>query len=235
MNIKPFDFKYFTLQQSPLVMKVSTDSILLGSWAKVKNAKNILDIGTGTGILALLLASKSNADIEALDINEAAIKIAELNFKNSSWANRMFVCNSSLQKFNPQKKYDIIISNPPYFKEITLSPKHEKNMARNQIELSHKDLVHYTALLLHKKGSAYFCFPYSNDESIIIEAKRSALFINRKMYVRSTQNKTPYLVLCELSYRETETLIEQLTIYTGNKKYTEEFIELTKESYGIRI
>lgn len=233
--MKPFEFKYFTLHQSPLVMKVSTDSILLGSWAKTGSAKTILDIGTGTGILALLLASKSNAKIDALDISKAAIQTAESNFKNNIWASNMRVFNSSLQHFSSQEKYDIIISNPPYFEEAILSPKQEKSMARNQAGLSFKELIHYTALLLQKSGSAYFCFPSKSEESITQYAEKSALFFKKKMYVRSFQNQAPYLVLAELGFVEYETQTEHLVIYTSEKKYTAEFIELTKESYGVRF
>ena len=119
-----FKFKQFTIHQDKCAMKVGTDGVLLGAWAECANAKGILDIGTGTGLIALMIAQRSNAKIDAVEIDETASKQAKENIKKSLWNDRIEILNISFQDFSKStnEKYDLIVSNPPYFQNSLYAP-----------------------------------------------------------------------------------------------------------------
>lgn len=232
-----FHFKHFTLQLSKSVMKVSTDSILLGSWANVEDAINILDVGTGSGILTLLLAQKSNASFIAIDVNEEAILLAKKNFVLSKWANRLVASQSSFQSFQSENKFDIIISNPPYFQETIVSPKESRKNARHQVQLTFSELLLHTRRLLSPNGKAYFCVPFQSFVAFKKEAERQGLYVNQHLQVKATEVKSPYLSLLELQHQQLKNAYESkvLSIYNSQGTYTQAFIALTKDAYAERL
>ncbi len=230
---QPFHFKHFSLQQSAGVMKVSTDSILLGSWLHSNTAENILDIGTGSGILSLLAAQKSNAAIFAIDINPAAITVAQLNFRNSVWATQLQAQHIALQDLHPAALFDVIISNPPYFENDVPSPSKNRNIARHHTTLSFEELLLHTARLLHLNGSAFFAIPAKSTLAFQTIAAQHHLFTVKQLSVISTPDKLPYLTLLQLSKIRTTPKEETLIVYTEEGKYTSAFIELTKEAYAV--
>jgi tRNA1Val (adenine37-N6)-methyltransferase len=233
-NSTEFHFKHFTLHLSKSVMKVSTDSILLGSWANVENAINILDVGTGSGVLTLLLAQKCNANFMAIDVNEEAIKLAKQNFALSKWANQLVAVQSSFQSLQFENKFDVIISNPPYFQETIVSPKESRKNARHQVQLTFSELLLHTRRLLSKNGKAFFCIPYQSFAAFRKDAERQNLYVNQHLQVKATEAKTPYLSLLELQHQPLKNAdeLKELIIYNTQGTYTQAFKALTKDAYA---
>jgi tRNA1Val (adenine37-N6)-methyltransferase len=227
-----FHFKHFTLSLSKNVMKVSTDSILLGCWAQATGAKNILDIGTGSGILALLMAQKSHAHILAIDVSNEAVEIARKNFENSLWNNRLKVLNTSLQSFVSETSFDVIVSNPPYFNKHVVSPYEHRKTARQQEMLSFEELLSNTRRLLSENGSAYFCVPASRFLFFTEKSTEQNLYIGKQLYVTSRAERESYLVLVEMKRNRQTILSEELMIFGADGKYTPEFIKLTQSAYA---
>ena len=137
MQTPPFRFKQFSVAHDRCAMKVNTDGVLLGAWTDVDDARAILDIGTGTGVIALMMAQRrAAAIIDAIDIDESAFGQASENFLNSMWSDRLYTHNISLQEYFPAKKYDLIISNPPYFIDDYKTESHQKNIAKHSVSYS---------------------------------------------------------------------------------------------------
>ena len=152
--MKPFIFKQFKIQQDNTAMKVGTDGVLLGAWADSENATNILDIGTGTGLIALMLAQRNlKANITAIEIDEQASLQASENFNNSPWEIRLSIKNLKLQDFVVEEKFDLIVSNPPFFNNTFQANSSERNIARQTETLSFNELLKNTASLLSENGA----------------------------------------------------------------------------------
>ena len=148
-------------------MKVNTDGVLLGAWADVNGAKNIIDIGTSTGVIALMMAQKnSEAIIDALDIDEDAYLQAKENFEQSEWAERLNAMHSSLQNYFPDKQYDFIISNPPYFVADFKTENQQKNIAKHSVALSYQELMSGINRLLAPTGKVFLVIPAFNFQLI---------------------------------------------------------------------
>lgn len=241
---KPFRFKEFSLKQSKASFKVGTDSILLGSWVNknLKNINQVLDIGTGTGILALMLAQKfPEARIDAIDLLPEHHEIADFNFSNSPWNSRLKSLNTSLQNFKPKKKYNLIICNPPYFKNSLTNPSISKTIARHSFSdsLSMDELLTASVNLLTEEGYLYFCLPFIHKDEIEELCKQLPLNINKTTIVKAKLDKPPYLMLYQLGMnyptpkgsKEESTKEKELIIQNASGSYTNEFIELTKAYY----
>ena len=213
-------------------MKVGTDGVLLGAWSKAIEG-NVLDIGTGTGLIALMLAQRTKiALIDAIEIDEAASKEAQNNFNNSDWKERLISINSSLQDFHPQKKYDLIISNPPFFINATKAPEANRNNARHTDNLSFDELLSSVNRLLADTGIFSLILPINEANHFIELALQSKFYLNRKCLVKPNPTKAAKRVLMEFSFSEKEIVEEELTIETENRhEYTKEYISLTKDFY----
>ena len=182
-------------------MKISTDSVLLGAWAETGKAKSILDIGTGTGIIALMLAQRSSAIIDAIDICPDACTQAKENFSRSKWKKRLHVHCSPLQEFDSKKKYDLIISNPPFFP----CPKTHKEKDGAQARFTHKlslaELAECVAGLLSPKGSFYAILPIHEGSYFTNEAEKRNLFLVNYTWVKTTaQKKFPKRMLMQFEF-----------------------------------
>src|SRR5688572_25791334 len=153
-NKSHFRFKQFTVSHARSTMKVGTDAVLLGAWVSVDQAQSILDIGTGNGTIALMLAQRSSevASIEAVEIEATDALQAEENFKNSPWHAKIELHHTSIQNFFPQKKYDLIVSNPPYFNNSHRPPNERRHQARHTITLPYHELIDATVRLLNNGG-----------------------------------------------------------------------------------
>ena len=138
-----FQFKQFAIQQDKTSMKVGTDGVLLGAWTNIENAKTILDIGAGTGLISLMIAQRSEKLVYALEIEENAYNQALENFKNSKWHNSLFLTHSSLQNYKTSLKFDIIVSNPPFFNNSYKIQDSNRNLARHTDSLSFKELLSF--------------------------------------------------------------------------------------------
>jgi tRNA1Val (adenine37-N6)-methyltransferase len=199
-----FQFKQFTVWHDRCAMKVGTDSVLLGSWTDFSNAINILDIGTGSGILALMAAQKTtNAQIDAIEIDVAAVEQAIENCNQTQWNDRINIYHQSLQKFanTTQKCYDVIISNPPYFSNVLKSPDKQRTAARHDDHLDLKTLLQTTIKLLEPTGRLNLILPMIEGEQCIHEAVKLGLTCIQQTFVKPTKNAPPKRrLLCFAKY-----------------------------------
>ncbi|MCX7728507.1 MAG: methyltransferase [Bacteroidia bacterium] len=232
-----FVFKPFQIYQ-PFddVMKVSTDSVLLGCFANAQNAQMALDIGCGTGLLSLMLAYKNKSlSITAIDINFNACICTQYNIKNSTFENKMEVFHTSIQDFtkNSKQKFDLIISNPPYFSNSLKSSVNRKNIYRHQESLNYYDLLHSVHCLLMENGSFYTLVPYYEQKQVEQLLSLKNLHIHSKLSVFSKSNKTiPYIFILEIKKSEANDIDNKhLFIYDEKGQYTLEYLELTKDFY----
>lgn len=228
-----FRFKQFTVSQDKCAMKVNTDGVLLGAWAEVSGAKFILDIGTGTGVIALMMAQKnSETIIDAIDIDEDAFKQAKDNFKQSVWRDRLDATHSSLQDFSTAKKYDTIISNPPYFVDDFKTDNHQKNIAKHSVALTYEELLEGISRLLSATGKAFLVIPVFNFKMFEVLAEEEKLFVAKLTEVTAVKGKNPYLALIELSRLPVPRVFKQtIEIQDEKGNFTQQYKELTKEFY----
>lgn len=240
MNLMPKDvfmFKQFTIYQPyPDVMKVSTDSVLLGCFAEVSTFSNALDIGCGTGLLALMMAQKNPAlHITAIDIHTNAYKCAVHNVQHSVFQKQITVLNISLKNFLDQSKisFDGIICNPPYFFQSLKSHKPEKNRYRHQEELRYEEVLMAANNLLNPKGCLFLVVPYYERKRVDDGLLRNQLFIHRLMEVyASTKKQQPYIYLLAIRKEEASSIKkEKLYIRDGAGYYTWAYKEFTKDFY----
>lgn len=229
-----FNFKQFTIQQSNAAMKVGTDGVLLGSWASVENVSSALDVGTGTGIVALMLAQRSSAKIEAVEIEETACADALLNFRNSPWENRLSLFNSSFQDFaqSSAQKFDCVVSNPPYFRQDTKSDCQKRSLARHSDNLPFEVLAGGVARLLSENGHFSVVLPIEAEREFRSCAANYRLFPKRIMRVRPNPLKPLKRVLIEFRFEamledENELIIESEI----HHDYTSAFVDLVKDFY----
>lgn len=216
-----FQFKQFRIDQNNAAMKVGTDGVLLGAWADVNHAKTILDIGTGTGLIALMMAQRSHAIIDAIDIESNAIMDAEYNFKNSSWSNRLTASCISLQDFtkNNKKKYDCIVSNPPFFNNSCQSDKREKMTARHTDSMSYEVLIKSVAESLSKSGTFSVILPSESEPAFIQIASTFLMHPSRITRVLPKPSKPIKRVMMEFGF-QLQPLIENKLIYETEIRHT---------------
>jgi len=235
-HYKPFQFKQFSVTQTNAAMKVGTDSVLLGAWAKINPKEHVLDIGTGTGILSLMLAQKVNGKckIDAIEIEDSAIIDARTNFKNSSWSSSIHLVSQDFNLFDSAIRYDVIISNPPFFEG--LAPKNKsRSTARNASDkLAYKYLISKASQLLKQTGRMYLIIPTENYKKVIQIAIDNGLKLKSKLNLRPKLGKPINRVLIELAklVELTCTVVSnELIIRNKENTYTSEHRLLTKEYY----
>jgi tRNA1Val (adenine37-N6)-methyltransferase len=233
MNTNAFQFKQFNVLHDRAAMKVGTDAILLGAWSNIDKANSILDIGTGSGIIALMLAQRTNACIDAIEIDKSAAEQATENFILSTWKERLQLIHTSFQDYTKTctKKYDLIVSNPPYFYNALKSPKSNKNLARHNDELPFDDLVSGIARLMSESGKACIILPH--NESVLLKeyALKYELYCNFQTEVVSKAGLRPNRLLIKFSKRKHEIETSSLRILNEDLSYTEAFKSLTKDFY----
>jgi len=213
-------------------MKVGTDGVLLGAWSCV-NEGNILDIGTGTGLIAIMLAQRTKtALIDAIEIEKDAYNQAFENISNSDWSTRITTHFNSIQNYHPNKKYDLIISNPPFFKNSTKAPSKERNTARHNDDLSFEDIINAVLRLLKPEGIFSLILPINESIHFIKLANKNNLFLNKECFVKPNRTKPAKRVLMQFSFINSDIQKEDLTIETETRhQYTKEYISLTKDFY----
>ncbi|MEL0454912.1 methyltransferase [Flavobacteriaceae bacterium SZ-1-7] len=216
-------------------MKVGTDGVLLGAWATLKNNPfSVLDIGAGTGILSLMLAQRSHAEIiDALEIDELAYEQCVDNFEQSPWDDRLFCYHASLEEFADEieDKYDLIVCNPPFFVEDYKTKNEQRDMARFQDAMPFDHLIDSVAKLLSQSGIFSVIIPFK-EESLFIEiASNFNLFPNNILHVKGSPTAKIKRSLIEFSFGESDLKKEALIIETSRHLYTEDYIKLTKDFY----
>jgi tRNA1Val (adenine37-N6)-methyltransferase len=226
-----FRFKQFTVHHDLCAMKVGTDGVLLGAWTDCRNTKTILDVGCGSGLIALMLAQRSEAEIDAVDIDKNACEQSEINFRNSPFSERLNVYHSDFNLYSATRKYDLIVSNPPYFVRSLKSPDSGRCSARHTEKLRFEDLFEKSIQLLTDNGKLSLILPADAFDLIQAIASRNHLFLSRKTTVKPLAASPPKRILLEYS-KEKKPLIEnELSIENSHRTYSDEYIELTGEFY----
>jgi tRNA1Val (adenine37-N6)-methyltransferase len=231
-----FHFKKFSINQDKTAMKVGTDGVLLGAWAPTNhNPFSILDIGTGSGLIALMLAQRTAAEqIDALEIDEDAYEQAVDNFENAPWSDRLFCFHAGLDEFidEPEEEYDLIVSNPPFYAEDYKTENEQRDLARFQDAMPFEDLVEAADLLLSENGIFAVIIPYKEEQKFLTLAKNLALFPVKITRVKGTPNTEIKRSLLAFSRHEiADILTDELVIETDRHVYTAEYINLTKDFY----
>jgi len=229
-----FKFKQFTINQDRCAMKVGTDGVLLGSYTDVKSAQNILDIGTGTGLIALMLAQRSKAKIIAIEIEKQASIQAKENIENSKFNSQIEVINASLQEYEKttNNKFDLIVSNPPYFQNSYKAETDQRTTARHTTELTYTELISNSEKLLSKNGAICIIIPEDEEQNLIEIANENNLFVIDILKIKPTPTKRPKRVILTFSKTEKPLTQSELIIEDkGRHNYSDKYIELTKEFY----
>ena len=214
-------------------MKVTTDACILGSWVPVPAEGNFLDIGTGTGLLALMLAQRSNGKIDAVELDRESFDQARKNAGRSPWSERIRMIHSDISDFQPGKKYDFIICNPPFFEEQLKSPSPKRNIARHDETLNVATLLTVIKkLLIRGNGKLAVLFPFNQSDYFISTAAKKGLFLHQKLLIRDNLKKE--VTRCVMIFGwvpASEIKTESLLINDDSGKYTPEFVELLKDFY----
>lgn len=235
MSNNYFRFKQFTVQQEKGAMKVCTDACLFGAYVadqvKTKAAHNILDIGTGTGLLSLMLAQRITALIDAVEIDKEASQQAKENFERSPWKERFTVFNTDALKFAAGKKYDCIISNPPFFENDLKSSDNNKNNAKHDTSLTLGQLLDVVNIHLTGDGIFAVLLPYHRVNFIIDAALKKGFHLNKKVLVKQTEKHDLFRGILIFSRHQALTTDELIAIKTADEKYTVRFAELLKDYY----
>lgn len=231
-----FQFKQFSVEQDRTAMKIGTDGVLLGAWTPIENNPfSILDIGAGTGIIALMMAQRSHAEqIDALEIDEDAYEQATENFENSPWNDRLFCFHAGLDEFveEPEDEYDLIVSNPPFYSEDYKSENEQRDLARFQDAMPFEDLIEAAALLLSENGIFSVIIPFKEEENFLAIAQEYELYPFKITRVKGTPTSEIKRSLLALGRNEMKTILtDELIIETARHIYTPEYITLTKDFY----
>lgn len=232
---KPFRFKKFSVAQDQCAMKVGTDGILLGSWTSIEYAPDfVLDIGAGTGLLSLMLAQRCpNASIHSIDIDKKAHIQSTRNYEASPWRDRLTSYHTSLNDFEPldEHRYDLIICNPPFFKENYKTLNIQRDLARFQDAMPFDILLSRVASMLDPQGSFSLIIPYSEEAHFISLASQESLYPYRVTRIKGTPSSPIKRSLLQLSFQKKAALYNDLIIEYTRHEYTEDFIQLTQQFY----
>ena len=228
-----FKFKQFQVNQNGCAMKINTDGVLLGAIAVQQQAVHILDIGTGTGVIAMMMAQRfSEAKVDAVEIDPGAAAAAEQNFLHSPYAARMKAYAVAFEKFTTMVKYDLIISNPPYFVNDLKNPEKRKEIARHADEDFFDMLLRNAASMLNIYGSLWLILPVKQAEEVAVHAVLYKLYPGRIIHIYSDQSKPEFRRILCLHFRDTKPLQEEhVYIYESQGKYTDQYKQLLKDFF----
>lgn len=231
-----FHFKQFTINQDRCAMKVGTDGVLLGAWTPIlHNPYRILDIGAGTGLIALMLAQRSNArQIDAVEIDDEAYEQCVDNFEQSQWNDRLFCYHASIDElteelFEDNEEYDLIVSNPPFYSENYSSGDQKRDQARFQEALPFDELIECAQALLSQNGIFAVIIPYKEEENFIDLAQSVGLFPLKITRVKGTPTTEIKRSLLAFSRIQQTSVTDELIIEIARHEYTTEYINLTKD------
>jgi len=225
--VKPFTFKQFKIEQSKDVFRVGTDGVLLGALADVHGVSSVLEVGTGTGLISLMLAQRNlQAHFLGLDINEEAAALTMLNFETAPFHARLKNRHQDFKTFETEERFDLIVSNPPYFEE---SGSEKDKIARQTVELNFSQLIANAARLLSENGIFSVIIPVEAGDVFISLAKENYLFLNRKVNIKGIENSNVKRLILEFSSHENEIIESDFIIEKSPRQYSDQYLELTKE------
>lgn len=218
-----FQFQQFRVNQDRCAMKISTDAVLLGAIAKAENPKWILDIGTGTGVIALMLAQRfPHAKVTAIEIDSDAATQAAENFQESQFSDRLELIHNPLQEYSPVEKYDLIVSNPPFFPDHLKSPDSKRNKALHTDTLSFEDLIKKVSLLLSDLGAFWVILPPRQMKMLKDLAEKTGLFPNETILIKDSETKPVHREICKFSFQiwginEAELILkDEFSVYSSS-------------------
>lgn len=228
-----FAFKQFTIIQDRSAFKVGTDGVLLGAYTDVTGVRKILDIGTGTGLIALMLAQRSDAEITAIEPDNDSWEQARFNILQSNWSGRIRVINSDLQNYNPgEEKFDLIVSNPPYFVNSLKNTDPGKAATRHNVTLDSSALLRGISRLLVSDGRFQVILPWAEGNVFIAEAAGYGFFCYDILKIRPLPTSEVRRIIAGFSRKRQRTKEKFLTIEHGERhNFTEEYSNLTRDFY----
>lgn len=228
-----FKFKQFAVEDNRCAHKVGTDGTLLGAWVKIENTKNILDVGTGSGLIALMLAQRSDATthIDAIDIVATDCSQASDNVKHSPWSRKISIHHTSLQEFDPLKKFDCIVSNPPFFNNSFKPPVQSRITPRHTDTLPFDELIQYSKQLLTDNGRLNVILPYTEGLQFIELAHAKALHLTRQYSFRTRPEKAIERRLLEFGQVSTPLEKGEILLYEKDDDWSDSYRALTREFY----
>lgn len=233
---RPFHFKQFWLHQDRCAMKIGTDGVLIGAWTAVENSgiARVLDLGTGTGLVALMLAQRNRQlVIDAIEIDDSAATQAQENVASSPFADQITVHHAAAQEWHPDVHYDHIVSNPPFFNATTVSPDARRANARHDSSLPVNALAEAVARLLNSNGRFSVVWPKEREAELEFELANHGLHLNRRCLVFPTGDKPCHRVLCTYSRQVSQELPEETLVIEqwGRAGYSAEFLTLLKNFF----
>ena len=229
---KTFRFKQFAVLNDRTAMKVGTDGVLLGAWCPVEGARRALDVGTGCGVIALMIAQRNHdAVIDSIDIDHGAIEEASINFARSPWSQRLTAIEGDFNEMDTKECYNLIVSNPPYFTDSLLPTDGSRTLARHCQTLSYHQLIDGSSRLLASDGSLALISPTDAEETIIEAATFASLPVRTMTRVIPVQGAAPKRTLWLLSRRCLQYKEDTLTIARNDGTFTDEYVALTSPFY----
>ena len=228
-----FSFKHFTIYQHRSAFKVGTDGVLLGACADISGVRSILDIGSGTGLISMMLAQRCDAQITAIEPDYESFKQTCENISRCDWHNRITVEHSDLQNFNSKhEKFDLIVTNPPYFSDSLKSPDSRRSAARHNDSLTTVEILEGVLKLLNDDGRLQLIMPYVEGNVFIAEANKYGLYCNNILKIKPLPNAEIRRLILTFSRFQKKLIEKFLTIERGSRhEFTEEYINLTKDFY----
>jgi tRNA1Val (adenine37-N6)-methyltransferase len=227
-----FKFKQFSVDQTGCAMKINTDGVLLGALVSAENPKTILDIGTGTGVIALMLAQRfKEAKIDAVEIDSASTQTAERNFKISPFAARLTLFPLAIEDFWLQKQhlvYDLIVSNPPFYLDTLTSPKENKTLAKHAVPQFFENLLEKIPYQLSPQGNFWLVLP-PKTALLVKNLAQNILFLQAEISIFSYADDLPHRYLLSFGLNQTKTNYANFTIYAGQKVYSSAYQTLLKD------
>jgi len=227
-----FSFKQFTICQDKSAFKVGTDGVLLGAYADLEGVSNILEIGSGSGLISIMLAQRCNATITAIEPDQDSYNQCCENVTRTDWSSRIKVVHTELRNFNPHaEKYDLIVTNPPYFCDSLKSPDPRKSAARHNDSLSSAEILEGAGRLSIENGRMVLIMPYVEGNIFIAEACKYGFFCNNILRIRPLPESNVRRLILTFSRTRKSPVEKFLTIEHGRHQFTADYINLTKDFY----
>lgn len=225
--MKAFNFKRFSVAQSKDVFRVGTDAVLLGALCSVDHQKTVLEVGTGTGIISLMIAQRNtSAMLIAIDINPDAAELATKNFKESPFSSRLNCLGEDFNNFSTETKFDLIVCNPPYFAE---NDSDKDVIARQQTALTFESFIRNSHKLLSENGIISVIIPSESKDLFLEKCDQFNLHLQRIIVIAGIKNGKPKRVILEVGSKQKETQIENFTIESSPRVYSKQYLDLTQD------